>query len=116
MNPGDQDAKHNLELALSRINPPAQREQQNNQQDQRDDHREQQEQNEETEEQQGQEQERQEDRRQGGQDQESRPQVQPMTEAQAQRVLESVGRASQTLQERRGQVLVSPNPPSGFDW
>ena len=39
-----------------------------------------------------------------------------MTEAQASQILESVGEAAQTLQERRGQVLVSPKPPSEFDW
>ena len=35
---------------------------------------------------------------------------------QARQILESVGESAQTLQERRGQVLVSPKPPSEFDW
>ena len=50
------------------------------------------------------------------QDAEADEQDQPMTEAQASQILESVGEAAQTLQERRGQVLVSPKPPSEFDW
>ena len=49
-------------------------------------------------------------------DSEAEEQDQPMTEAQASQILESVGEAAQTFQERRGQVLVSPKPPSEFDW
>ena len=39
-----------------------------------------------------------------------------MSDAGARQILESVGEEAQTLQERRGQVLVSPNPPSEYDW
>ena len=119
MNPGDQDAKHNLELALSRIIPPVQREQQTTEQDQQDNQHEQQERDEENgsqEERKDQEREQEEEMGRNGQQPESGQQDQPMTAAQARRILESVGRASQTLQERRGQVVVSPNPPSEFDW
>ena len=90
MNPDDQDAKHNLELALLR-NPPEDEQQQE-------------------------EQEEEQDQDQEEQDEESGEQDQPITETQAHQILESVGEAAQTLQERRGQMLVSPKPPSEFDW
>ncbi len=92
MNPNDLDAKHNLELALRRMSP------EDEQQDE--------------EEQERQEEEEQEEE----QDAESQEQDQPITESQARQILESVGEAAQTLQERRDQVLVSPKPPSEFDW
>lgn len=111
MNPDDQDAKHNLELALSRMSPPPQQEQQDEQYDQDEQQEEPEEQDGENEEQQSQEQQQEEER-----EQESGEHDQPMTETQARQVLESVGQAAQTLQERRGQVLVSPKPPSEFDW
>ena len=31
-------------------------------------------------------------------------------------MLESVGESAQTFQQKRGQVLISPKPPSEFDW
>ena len=91
MDPDDRDAKHNLELALSRIPPEDQQQQDEQQQDE-------------------QEQEQEE------KDESEEQQDQPITESQARQILESVGEAAQTLQERRGQVLVSPKPPSEFDW
>ena len=97
MNPGDRDAKHNLELALQRMSSEDEQ-QQEEQQDEQQQDEEEEEQNEEE------------------QDAESQEQDQPITETQARQILESVGEAAQTLQERRGQVLVSPKPPSEFDW
>ena len=103
MNPDDRDAKHNLELALSRI-PPEDQQEQDEQQE------------EEEEEQEEEEEEQQEEEEEQEQDESEEEQDQPITEAQASQILESVGEAAQTLQERRGQVLVSPKPPSEFDW
>ena len=102
MNPEDEDAKHNLELALSRMPPQDQQQQEEEQQDEQ----------QEEEEQDEEEDEQEQDER----DAEADEQDQPMTETQAGQILESVGEAAQTLQERRGQVLVSPKPPSEFDW
>ena len=101
MNPDDEDAKHNLELALNQLPPP-------------EDEQEQQEEAEEEEEQEQDEQ--QEEEEEEDQQQEEQEQENPITEAHARQILESVGESAQTLQERRGQVLVSPKPPSEFDW
>ena len=98
MNPDDADAKHNLELALRRMSP----EDEQQQEEQQDEQEEEQEQEEEEQDQED--------------EQDEEAQDQPITETQARQILESVGEASQTLQERRGQVLVSPKPPSEFDW
>ncbi len=97
MNPDDRDAKHNLELALQRMSSEDEQ-QQDEQQDEQQQDEEEEEQDEEE------------------QDAEAEEQDQPITETQARQILESVGEAAQTLQERRGQVLVSPKPPSEFDW
>ena len=97
MNPDDLDAKHNLELALRRMSSEDEQ-QQEEQQDEQDQDEEEEEQDEDE------------------QDAEAEEQDQPITETQARQILESVGEAAQTLQERRGQVLVSPKPPSEFDW
>ena len=102
MNPDDADAKHNLELALRRMSPEDEQQQEEQQDEQ-----------EEEDEEQEQEEEQDQEDEQGAEAQE---QDQPMTETQANQILESVGEAAQTLQERRGQVLVSPKPPSEFDW
>ena len=102
-NPDDQDAKHNLELALKQI-PPDEQEEEEQQEEKQDEQEEEQEQDE------------QEDQQEEEQDAEAEEQDQPMTETQASQILESVGEAAQTLQERRGQALVSPKPPSEFDW
>ena len=91
MNPDDLDAKHNLELALKQI-PSDEQEQQEEQDEQQDSEEEEQQQD------------------------EAQEQDQPITMEQARQILESVGESAQTLQERRGQVLVSPKPPSEFDW
>ena len=101
MNPDDADAKHNLELALRRMSP----EDEQQQEEQQDEQEEEEQQEEEEDEQEEEEQEA-----------EMEEQDQPITETQARQILESVGEAAQTLQERRGQVLVSPKPPSEFDW
>ena len=101
MNPDDEDAKHNLELALNQLPPP-------------EDEQEQQEEAEEEEEQEQDEQ--QEEEEEEDQQQEEQEQENPITEAQARQMLESVGESAQTLQERRGQTLVSPKPSSEFDW
>ena len=100
MNPEDRDAKHNLELALSEIPAEDQQQQDEQQQDK-----------EEQDEQEDEKEQEQEEK-----DESEKEQDQPITEAQARQMLESVGEAAQTLQERRGQVLVSPKPPSEFDW
>ncbi len=105
MNPDDQDAKHNLELALLRMPP-------EDQHDEQQDEQQQDEQQQDEEEQEEQQEELEQDER----DEEGGEQDQPITETQARQILESVGEAAQTLQERRGQVLVSPKPPSEFDW
>ena len=97
MNPDDGDAKHNLELALLRSPPEQGRDEQEEKQDDQ-----QQEDDEQDEEEQ--------------EDEEEDEQDEPVTTAQARQLLESVGQAAQTLQERRGQVLDSPKPPSEFDW
>ena len=97
MNPEDRDAKHNLELALRQL-PPEEQEQ-----DEQQDEQEQDEQQDEEEQEEQQEEEEQE-------------QDEPITVEQARQILESVGESARTLQERRGQVLVSPKPPSEFDW
>ena len=118
MNPDNEDAKHNLELALLQI-PPEDEQQQEEQQDEQQDEEEQDEEEDEQEqdEQKAEADEQDQDEQdQDEQDAEADEQDQPMTEAQASQILESVGEAAQTLQERRGQVLVSPNPPSEFDW
>ena len=90
------DAKHNLELALKHLPQQGQEEEKEDQQQ---------------EDRQEEEQQEQEDEQRGDQEQD-----QPLTREQARQILESVGERAQTLQQRRGQVLVSPNPPSGFDW
>ena len=96
MNPDDEDAKHNLELALKQIPPDEQEEEEQQDEEEQD------------------EEEQEEDQQE--QEAEAEEQDQPMTETQANQILESVGEAALTLQERRGQVLVSPKPPSEFDW
>lgn len=108
MNPDDLDAKHNLELALRRMSP----EDEQQQEEEQDEQQQEQEQQDEEE----QEQDEEEDEQEEEQNAETEEQDQPITETQARQILESVGEAAQTLQERRGQVLVSSKPPSEFDW
>ena len=101
MDPDDQDAKHNLELALIQMPPEEEEEQEQQQEDER----------EQDEQQEEEEQEQQQEEQEEEQEQDA-----PITEAHARQILESVGERAQTLQERRGQILVSPKPPSEFDW
>ena len=103
MNPDDRDAKHNLELALLQVPPKGQDDQQEEKQDEQQEEDQQDELTDEPE---------QEEELQA----EIEEQDRPITETQARQILESVGEAAQTLQERRGQVLVSPKPPSEYDW
>ena len=106
MNPDDAGRQAQPGTGLvGRCPPQDQQEQQDEQQEQN----EQQEEDEQDEEEDEQEQDEQDVPKRMEQDQ-------PMTEAQASQILESVGEAAQTLQERRGQVLVSTKPPSEFDW
>ena len=111
MNPDDIDAKHNLELALLQIPPQGQDQEQDDPppQDQEQDDPPPQDQEQDDPPPQDQEQN---DPQKGGEQE----QDEPVTEGQARQILESVGEDAQTLQERRQQVLVSPNPPSEFDW
>ena len=44
------------------------------------------------------------------------PPSEPLTREQANQTLEAVGNDAQTLQERRQQTLVAPEPPTEFDW
>ena len=116
INPDDLDAKHNLELALLQLPPQGQDDQQEDQQEEEQEQDEEQQEEEEEEEQdqqdEDQDEEQQDDQQQGGEQE----QDEPVTEEQARQMLESVGEDAQTLQERRRQVLVSPDPPNEFDW
>ena len=113
MNPADLAAKHNLELALNQIPPDAQSEHDQQQEQQQD-----QAQNNQQEEQEAREesQDQQESDTGEKQEQQTSPQTDQMSEGQARQILESIGEAAQTLQERRQQVFVSPEEPSEFDW
>ena len=128
INPGDADAKHNLELALLQLPPQAQaqaQEQDEQQQDEASQERDRSEQAQDLSQERSEQaqDDRQDEQSQAGrqQDQESSQETPPaqevpMSDAGARQILESVGEEAQTLQERRGQVLVSPNPPSEYDW
>ena len=110
IDPDDGDAKHNLELAL-RQQAGAQDETEQQAEEQEDETEQQAEEQQDEAEQQAEEQED-----EAEQQAEEQEQNQDAAEAQARQLLESVGESAQTLQERRGQVLVSPKPPSEFDW
>lgn len=134
INPDDADAKHNLELALRQLPPQAQAQAQQEDAQQQDQAQDQASQNQDQSEQaqdapqvssaQSQEErqdEQRQDEREQAQGQEDSRETPPagevsMSDAGARQILESVGEEAQTLQERRGQVLVSPNPPSEYDW
>ena len=134
MNPGDADAKHNLELALLQLPPESDsnaQEQDDRQQDQSQEQASQQpppqrpqsvepqsidQERAEQEADSPQAQQPQDDRQQEQESRQESSSSQTMSGSQAQHILESAGEEAQTLQERRGQVLVSPNPPSEFDW
>ena len=124
MDPDDADAKHNLELALAQLPPQQQDQEQEEQQQDQEQEEQQQEEQQQDQEQQEQQEQQQEDQRQNqehqdqqqGQEPPPPPQTDPITEQRARQILESVGEAAQTLQERRRQVFVPPTPPSEFDW
>ena len=125
INPDDADAKHNLELALLQLPPQAQaqaQEQDEQQQEQAQNRSEQAQSDRQDEQSQANLQEeqsevdRQQDLEQESSQETPPAQEVPMSSAGARQILESVGEEVQTLQERRGQVLVSPNPPSEYDW
>ena len=101
MDPDNQDAKHNLELALKQMPSPEEEEDQQQEQEEEQDEEDEQEEKEEEDEE---------------QEEEEQQQDESITEAHARQILESVGESAQTLQQRRGQTLVSPKPPSEFDW
>ena len=133
--PENEDAKHNLELAMSMLpqeeeqeqgeepdenqegpQEQEQEQQQDQQQDQQDEQNEQDQQEQENEEQQDEQQDQQqnneqEDQQQEQQQQQQQPtQTEPITPEQARQLLETF--ESQTLQERLQQILVSPEPPT----
>ena len=133
--PENDDAKHNLELAMSKLpqedqgeepeendeeGPQQQQEQQEDQQEQQDEQNEQDQQEQESEEEQQDEQQdqqqnnEQDDQQQEQAQQQQQPQTEPITPEQARQLLETF--ESQTLQERLQQVLVSPEPPPQNPW
>ncbi len=138
--PDNEDAKHNLELAMSMLPQEEQQEQgeepdenqqgpqeqeqqqQDQQQDQQDEQNEQDQQEQENEEQQDEQQDQQQNNEQDDQQQEQEQQQQqptqtePITEEQARQLLESVSEDAETLQERLQQVLVSPESPPQNPW
>ena len=138
--PDNEDAKHNLELALSKLpeqeqgeepeendqEGPQEQEQQQDQQEQQDEQNEQDQQQQDNEEQQDEQQDQQDQQQDDqqedqGEEQEQeqpqpqqRPQTEPITPEQARQLLETF--EPQTLQERLQQVLVSPDPPPQNPW
>ena len=93
MDPDDLDAKHNLELALRQLPPDSQDEEQTPPQAQPP------------------------QAQPPPQTQPPlEPQTEPLTGEQAKQTLEAIGEDAQTLQEQRGQTLVSPKPPPVIDW
>ena len=116
INPGDADAKHNLELALLQLPPQAQaqaQEQDEQQQDEASQERDRYEQAQDLSQERSEQaqDDRQDEQSQADrqQDQESSQETPPaqdvsMSDAGARQILESVGEEAQTLQERRGQV------------
>jgi len=137
LNPDDQDAKYNLELALKNLQQQQQQQQQQNQQQQQGGGGGQQQQQP----QQGGGQEQQEQQQnQGGQGEQEQPdggggqpeQEQPgqgsqdqgqqaggsrgLTQQEAEQLLDALGQDSQTLQERLQQGFFAPGVPPGKDW
>ena len=137
LNPDDQDAKYNLELALKNLQQQQQQQQQQNQQQQQGGGGGQQQQQP----QQGGGQEQQEQQQnQGGQGEQEQPdggggqpeQEQPgqgsqdqgqqaggsrgLTQQEAEQFLDALGQDSQTLQERLQQGFFAPGVPPGKDW
>ncbi len=137
IDPDNEDAKHNLELAMSMLpqqeeqeqgeepeendqqGPEQQeQEQQDQQQDQQQEgpeNEEEQQEEQQDEEQEGEEGDQEEDE-QPQQQPQARPQTEPITEEQARQLLQSVADDAETLQERLQQVLVSPEPTPVNPW
>ena len=105
LDPGDEDAKHNLELALRRQQ---EREAQAQQQEQQQD------------EQEGQEQEQPAPGDEGEDEQQSpqteQAQTVPLSEEQARQLLQSIEQDTETLQERLQQVFVASGAAPAQDW
>lgn len=124
LNPDDQDAKVNLELALKQI-----QEQQEQEEQQQQENQDQQQQNDENQDQQNEDQQEQnsegDQEQQPQQDQQGQPtqpnqdsqsQPQGLTEGQARQLLESIAEGTETLQEKLQQIYASPGPPPAEDW
>ena len=137
LNPDNEDAKRNLELALRHMQQEQeQQEQQQGQQEQQD----QQQQGEQEQEQAGEQEEDQEQDSQDGQDEQEQPDAEPdgeqeeqdgqqqpqpgpggqqpppLTEEQARQLLEAVGSDAQTLQEHLQRQQAPSGPPPEPDW
>ena len=137
LNPDNEDAKRNLELALRHMQQEQeQQEQQQGQQEQQD----QQQQGEQEQQQAGEQEEDQEQDSQDGQDEQEQPEAEqdgeqeeqdgqqqpqpgpggqqppPLTEEQARQLLEAVGSDAQTLQEHLQRQQAPSGPPPEPDW
>lgn len=118
LTPSDQDAKHNLELALQKLEEQEQQEQeQQEQQEQEQEQQEQQEQEQQEQEQQEQEQAQEQEQQEQEQQAESAEQSpeEGMTPEQAMQLLQAL-MGSETLQERLQEMYVAPAPPPEQDW
>jgi tetratricopeptide (TPR) repeat protein len=130
IDPGDQDAKHNLELALRRLEQVEQEQarQQPGQQSEDENEGERQQQDPQTGDQQP-EQEGGEEEGGDGQDQEDSPGDDPqqeeqprqvetteLTEEQARQLLTTIGEETETLQDRLQRTIVIPGRPPDQDW
>ena len=105
-NPGDVDAKHNLELALR------QQQEQNDQQDQQQDDQQQNQQDQQGDGQQNDQEQDQQNQQPQGQPQ----QVQGLTPEQARQLLEAASQGTESLQEHLEQMRVFPGGPPAQDW
>ncbi len=134
LNPDDEDAKRNLELALRHI------QQEQEQQEQQEQQQDQQQQGEQEQQQAGEQEEDQEQDSQDGQDEQEQPEAEqdgeqeeqdgqqqpqpgpggqqspPLTEEQARQLLEAVGSDAQTLQEHLQRQQAPSGPPPEPDW
>ena len=144
LDPNDEDARHNLELAMQQM---AQQQQEEEQQPQEEQQEEEQPQEEQSQDNQG---EQQDEQNNGGEQQEQQPTVEPtptnegeeqqpdsageqtaesdsnssstpvpvevLTAEQARQLLEAVAQDSQTLQEHLQQIYQVPGEQSGNDW
>jgi Ca-activated chloride channel family protein len=108
--PDDLDAKHNLELALQKLEEQEQQEQEQQEQEQQ----EQENQEQEQQEQEQQEQEQQEQEQQQAESAEQSPD-EGMTPEQALQLLQAL-MGSETLQERLQEIYLAPAPPPEQDW